>query len=48
MNEVRNELKNSQGNIEKIPAELKKMTKKSDYPETLKNYYFELKSNGIL
>jgi len=46
--EVRNELKTSQGNIEKIPAKLKKLTNKSDYPEMLKNYFFELKSNGIL
>ncbi len=46
--EVRNELKVSQGNIEKIPAKLKKLTNKSDYPEMLKNYFFELQSNGIL
>ena len=48
VNEVRNELENSQGNIEKIPAKLKKLTKKADYPKMLKNYYLELKSNGIL
>ena len=30
--EVLNELKTSQGNIEKIPTKLKKLTKKSDYP----------------
>jgi len=48
VNEVRNELANSQGNIEKIPAKLKKLTKKADYPKMLKNYYLELKSNGIL
>ncbi len=46
--EVRNELEVSQGNIEKIPAKLKKLTNKSDYPEMLKNYFFELQSNGIL
>ena len=46
--EVRNELINSQGNIEKVPAKLKKLTQKPDYPELLKNYYFELKSNSIL
>jgi len=46
--EVRKELKVSQGNIERIPAKLKKLTDKSDYPEMLKNYFFELKSNGIL
>jgi hypothetical protein len=34
VNEVRNELENSQRNI--------------DYPKMLKNYYLELKSNGIL
>jgi len=48
VNEVRNELANSQGNIEKIPARLRKLTKKADYPKMLKNYYLELKSNGIL
>ena len=48
VNEVRNELENSQGNIEKIPAKLKKLTKKADYPKMLKSYYLELKSNGIL
>ena len=48
VNEVRNELENSQGNIEKVPAKLKKLTKKADYPKMLKNYYLELKSNGIL
>ena len=48
VNEVRNELENSQRNIEKIPAKLKKLTKKEDYPKMLKNYYLELKSNGIL
>jgi len=48
VNEVRNELANSQGNIEKIPAKLRKLTKKADYPKMLKNYYLELKSNGIL
>lgn len=46
--EVRNELKSSQGNIEKIPATLKKLTNQTDYPEMLKNYFFKLKSNGIL
>ena len=46
--EVRNELINSQGNIEKIPAKLKKLTQKPDYPKLLKKYYFELKSNSIL
>jgi len=48
VNEVRNELENSQGNIEKLPAKLKKLTNKADYPKMLKNYYFELKSNCIL
>jgi cell fate (sporulation/competence/biofilm development) regulator YmcA (YheA/YmcA/DUF963 family) len=46
--EVRNELQAAEGNIEKIPAKLKKLTNKSDYPEMLKNYFFGLKSNGIL
>ncbi len=46
--EVRKELKNAQGNIENVPAKLKKLTKRSDYPKMLTNYYFELKSNGIL
>jgi len=46
--EVRNELKASQGNIEKIPAKLKKLTNKSDYPKMLKNYFLEQKSNGFL
>jgi len=45
---VRNELKTSQGNIEKIPVKLKKLTNKANYPEMLKNYFFELQSNGIL
>ena len=48
VNEMHNELANSQGNIEKIPAKLRKLTKKADYPKMLKNYYLELKSNGIL
>jgi hypothetical protein len=38
--EVRNELKSTQGNIEKIPAKLKKLTNQTDYPEMLKNYFF--------
>lgn len=46
--EVRNELINSQENIEKVPAKLKKLTQKPDFPKLLKNYYFELKSNRIL
>lgn len=46
--EVRNELKTSQGNIEKIPVKLKKLTNKANYPEMLKNYFFALQSNGIL
>lgn len=46
--EVRKELKNSQGNIEKVPAKLKKLIEKLDFPEMLKNYYFQLKSNRIL
>ena len=46
--EVRKELKRAQGNIENVPAKLKRLTKKSDYPEMLDNYYSELKSNGIL
>ena len=46
--EVRNELKASQRNIEKIPAKLKKLTNKPDYPEMLKNYFFKVQSNGIL
>jgi len=46
--EVRKELKNAQGNIENVPAKLKKLTKRSDYPKMLTNYYFKLKSNGIL
>lgn len=46
--EVRNELKTSQGDIDKIPAKLKKLTNKANYPEMLKNYFFELQSNGIL
>jgi hypothetical protein len=46
--EVRNELKNSQGNIEKVPAKLKKLIEKPDYPNMLKNFYFKLKSNRIL
>jgi len=46
--EVRNELKTSQGNIEKIPVKLKKLTNKANYPEMLKNYFVELQSNGIL
>jgi hypothetical protein len=45
--EVRKELKSAQGNIENVPAKLKKLTQKSDYPEMLTNYYFELKSNCI-
>ena len=48
VNKVRNELRASQGNIEKIPAKLKQLTNKPDYPEMLKNYFFKLKSNGIL
>ena len=47
-NEVLNELKISQSNNEKIPAKLKKLIRKPDYPEILKKYYFELKSNCIL
>ncbi len=46
--EVRSELKASHGNLDKIPAKLKKLTNKPDYPEMLKNYFLELKSNGIL
>lgn len=46
--EVRNELRNCQGNIEKVPAKLKKLTQRPDYPKLLKNYYLELKSNSIL
>ena len=46
--EVLNELKTSQGNIEKIPTKLKKLTKNSDYPEMLKKYFIVLKSNAIL
>lgn len=45
---VRNELKASHGNMDKIPVKLKKLTDEPDYPETLKNYFFGLKSNGIL
>ena len=46
--EVRNELKASGETIEKIPAKLKNLTDKPDYLEMLKNYFFELKSNGVL
>jgi hypothetical protein len=46
--EVRNELQAAEGNIEKIPAKLKRLTSKADYPEMLKKYFFGLKSNGIL
>ncbi len=46
--EVRNELKSSHGNIEKIPANLKKLTNQTDYPEMLKNYFFKLKSSRVL
>jgi hypothetical protein len=46
--EIRKELKASEETIEKIPAKLKNLTNKPDYPELLKNYFFELKSNGIL
>ena len=46
--EVRNELKASHENMDKIPAKLKKLTNEPDYPETLKNYFLGLKSNGIL
>ena len=46
--EVRKELKSAQGNIEDIPAKLKKLIKEPDYPAMLRNHYFELKSNGIL
>ncbi len=48
VNEVRNELKNSHDNVEKIPIKLQKLIKKSDYPEMLINFYFEIKSNDIL
>ncbi len=48
INEVRNELNGSNGNMEKIPQNLKTMTSKPDFPETLKNYFSGLKSNGIL
>lgn len=40
--EVRNELKASHGNIEKIPNSLKKLTNKSDYPTMLKNYFLRI------
>jgi len=43
-NEVRNELKKSQENVDKFPANLKKLIKKSDFPKMLKDYYFGLKS----
>ena len=46
--EVRSELKISQVNIDKIPAKLKILIKKSDYPEILKKYFNGLKSNVIL
>lgn len=45
---VRNELKTSQANIEKIPAKLKKLTSKETYPEILKECFADIKSNGIL
>ena len=47
-NEVLNELKISQSNNEKIPAELKKLIQNLDFPKILKKYYFYLKSNCIL
>ncbi len=46
--EVRNELKASQCDIEKIPGKLRKLTNKPDYPEMLKKYFFKLKCNWIL
>jgi len=46
-NEVRNELKKSQENVDKLPANLKKLIKKSDFPKMLKDYYFGLKSNSL-
>ena len=48
VSEIRNELKASEETIEKIPAKLKNLINKPDYLDTLKNYFFELKSNGIL
>jgi hypothetical protein len=46
--EVRRLLKRSQGNPEKVPAKLRKLTKEPDFPKKLKDYYLDLKSNGIL
>jgi len=46
--EVGNELKIAKKIVDKIPAKLKILTKKPDYPEILKKYFLKLKSNRIL
>jgi len=46
--EVRKELRDSQGDIEKVPAALRKLTKEPDYPELLRGHYLQLVSNAIL
>lgn len=46
--DVRNEMKKSQDHVEKIPPQLKKLTNIKTYPEVLRNYFTELKSNRIL
>lgn len=46
--EVRRLVANSQGNIDRVPAKLRKLIKMPDFPVKLKAYYLNLKSNGIL
>ncbi len=46
--DVCNELKQAQSDIERVPAKIKTMIKEQDYPTTLKNFCFAIISNRIL